>query len=81
MANYLLQHGNYGIGPINPFLVSTSKQQLIDKVKSIIPASCINSIDTYFDNGDCIHISLSKPFEYSGFTYNMFFIDAIESIC
>ncbi len=80
MKNYLLQHGNYGEGPINPFLVSTSKNDLIGKVKSIIPADCINSINTYFDSGDCVHIRLTKPFEYSGFTYNMFFIDAIEAI-
>ena len=80
MKNYLLQHGNYGEGPISPFLVSTSKDFLIEKVKSIISEQYINDIHSYFDSGDCVHITLSKSFEYSGFSYNMFFIDAIEAI-
>jgi len=80
MKNYLLQHGNYGQGAINPFLVSTSKEALIEKVKSIIPAEFINEIHTYFDSGDCVHIRLLKDFEFSGFSYNMFFIDKIEVI-
>lgn len=80
MKNYILQHGNYGEGAINPFLVSTSKEVLIDKVKSIIPCKFINDIQAYFDGGDCVHITLSKSFEYSGFSYNMFFIDTIENI-
>lgn len=80
MKNYLLQHGNYGEGPVNPFLISLSKDALIDKVKELIPAQYINDIHTYYDSGDCVHITLSKSFEYSGFSYNMFFIDTIESI-
>jgi len=80
MKNYLLQHGNYGEGPINPFLVSNSKDALIEKVKSIIPEKFINEVRSYFDSGNCIHISLSKSFEYSGFSFNMFFIDEIDAI-
>lgn len=77
---YLLQHGNYGEGPINPFLVSDSKEKLVEKVKILIPNQFINEIRTYFDSQDCIHISLSKSFEYSGFSFNMFFIDTIDCI-
>lgn len=80
MTNYLLQHGNYGQGAINPFLVSASKESLVEKVKSIIPPEFIVEIRTFFDGGNTIHITLSKPFIYSGFSYDMFFIDSIDSI-
>lgn len=77
---YLLQHGNYGEGPINPFFVSESKEALIEKVKSIIPEKYITEIKTYFDSGNCVHITLSRNFHCSGFAYNMFFIDSIKKI-
>ena len=80
MKMFLLQHGIYGKGSINPFLVSDSKEVLIDKVKSIIPAEFINEIFSPYDSGNSIKIFLSKSFEYSGFSYNMFSIDIIEGI-
>lgn len=77
---YLLQHGNFGEGPINPFIVSDSKEKLIERIKQIIPAEFIYDTHTFFDSENCIHFRLTKNFEYNGFTYNMFFIDAIQSI-
>lgn len=76
---FLLQHGNYGEGPINAFLVSESSLDLLKKVREIA-GNYISGITSIFDQGGCIHITLSKPLEYNGFMYNMFFIDRIKGI-
>ncbi len=80
MKHYLLQHGNYGEGPVNPYLISESKKVLIDKVKRDVSEKFIESITEFFDSKDCVHIKLCKEYEYNGFKYNMFFIDVIDKI-
>lgn len=77
---YLLQHGNYGEGPINPFLVSNSPLSLLQKAREIVGNHHISNIRSKFDQDGSIHIQLDGNFEHNGFTYNMFFIDKIEEL-
>lgn len=77
---YLLQHGNYGEGPINPYMVSESSLELLKFVRKTVGNENIGAISSIFGSGGCIHISLTQDFEYNGFSYNMFFIDKIKSL-